>query len=48
MPEKQSGWSQEERDGIKTLLRYALAIFGAVAVTLVIVAIASSLLNGAM
>jgi len=48
MPEKQSGWSQGERNGVKTVIRYALSIFGAVAVTLVVVAIASSILNGAM
>ena len=47
MPEKQSGWTQGERDGIKTVMRYALAIFGAVSVTLNVVALASSVLNGA-
>ena len=36
----------EEMDSIKRMLRYALSIFAAVAVTLVVVALLSSLLTG--
>ena len=47
MSGKQDGWTQEERDNLKRLVRYALSIFGAVALTLVVVAIVSSAVNGA-
>jgi|GEM_PF-3370642 len=46
MSEKKSGWlSAEERAVLGRLLRYGLAIFGAVALTLVIVALAANLIG---
>ncbi|QPC83251.1 hypothetical protein G4Y79_02420 [Phototrophicus methaneseepsis] len=39
------GLTSEERSSIKLLVRYALAIFGAVALTLVVVALVSSVIN---
>jgi hypothetical protein len=47
MQEKRRGFTTEERESIKKLLRYAVAIFGAVALTLVIIALVSSLLVSA-
>ncbi len=53
MPEKDEptserflGLTEGEIDSLKRLLRYAFTIFGAVALTLVVVALLSSLLGG--
>ncbi len=47
MQEKRQWLTAEERDSVKKLIRYAIAIFGAVAITLVIVALVSTALTNA-
>ena len=42
----QTPWSDAERATLKRSLRYALAIFTAIAVTLVIVGVISAVLQG--
>lgn len=42
----QTPWSDAERATLKRSLRYALAIFAAIAITLVIVGVISAVLQG--
>ena len=39
-----NGWTEGERAGLRRLVRYGIAIFAAVSITLVIVAVAASVL----
>lgn len=46
MNNTKNDWTPEEKATFQRLLRYAIAIFTAIGLTLVVVAVASTALNG--